>query len=177
MSTLEQRAMDILHLLADPDRFKKRLGDLQSQIDQAQVVIELVGLAREIETIRTRVEKERREAEEARNAARAEVANILKDGHVQAEGIIEAASKRGVELTNAAEAKVQDANDRQAQGQEKLAEGQRKEAELNEFEQSLQTQSSALQQKEIELDELQQQLLKEKSELATVSEQIKAVTG
>lgn len=174
---MEQRVMEILHLLADPPRFKKRLDQLQSQIDQAQSVIDLVGPAHEIEDIRARIDREKQEAEEAKQAARAEVEDILRDAEAEAEGVIESARKSAADLIDSADAKLKDANDRHAQGKQKLAESQRKETELRNLEETLQGQRAELTRKKIELDELETQLLKEKSDLAAVSERIKAVTG
>ena len=172
---LEQRTMEILHLLADPERFKKRLDQLQSQIDQAQSTIALVGPAQDIIRVREKIEADRVEIAEEKESMDAKRKGIVQEAESNAQEIVESAQMQAADLIGSADVKLKDANQRHALAQKHVVESQRVEAELVLREKRLTKDLLQFKLKQDEVAELEQSLLKEKSELAAVRDTLRFI--
>ena len=169
--------MQVLELLADPEKFKKALHTLKAEQKRLNERIQLAGKAGEILEIRGRIEHELADARGEKDAARDHAQATREKADLAAQKILAGAKREAAEMTDSAKAVLDDAQNRRAKSQENYAETQRTETLLVRREQNIQNMEAKVERQLAESDTLQAQLLKEKSRLATVSETLKAAVG
>jgi chromosome segregation ATPase len=169
--------MQVLELLADPEKFKKALHSLKSEQKRLNDRIALAGKASEILEIRGRIEHELDDAREEKDAARDHAKATRERADLESQKVLAGAKGEAAERIDSAQEVLDDAKRRQAKAQEELAEVQRTETLLVEREQHIQNMEATLKNQLAESDTIHKQLLKEKSELASVRETLKAAVG
>lgn len=177
-----------VELLADPKKLDRTLKSLQDAQDRAQKSIDLAGPAQEIIAIRAEVAILKEQAVDAKGQALLDAENIVEEGKIQAQLIVDKATQEaGRTISDAnsvagdAELKLSQASNQVAAVEHKLvqrgAELKKVEEGLTERAAALDTIEAALNVRDAELTKLNDSLLQEKTRLTGISEQLTAALG
>jgi cell division septum initiation protein DivIVA len=107
---VDDTGLDLVRLLADPVRLKEKLAQLQTAKDEAQAVVDLVGPASEVVSIREKIEADRQLTEDLLVDAKAQAEKIVQDARAEASRIIADAKEEAVSRLAQADAEVSRAN-------------------------------------------------------------------
>jgi chromosome segregation ATPase len=165
------------YLLEDSPRLAKRLETLQAAEERAKEAIALIGEASEIAQLRAQAAAERDEQDRLTAETRKECDDLLAAAKAEAGRVVELARETSQDMLTAAEKTLAAADMARSEAQGDVAEAGSIRQELAARETALDSERTRLQHLEDEVVQTQQQLLQEKSELASVREQINTILG
>ncbi len=169
---LTGETVDLLKILKNPKGFKKRLDQLETAETNAREMVALVAPAEDILRLKKAAVVFEQEAELLLINAREEAKQIIQRAEVTADTIMGDASAAALVVRNADQEMADRTEKLNTQAIAKLTELERKDQELTNKLSDLNHARSAVVQTEQDLESQKQLLLKEKSQLASVREQI-----
>jgi len=159
-----------LALLADPRLLAERIAQLEAAEEQANSVLKLIGPANEILEARQGMTKQLDGANEKANFIRNEAQEVLIAANAEAQKIVDTAEEEAKELLILAQARDDDAIDRQTAAQENLAETERETVRLQGLQEELVAREKEFDERQKILNEDQASLLQEKAQLTIICE-------
>lgn len=170
-----QSSFAALELLANPTQLQNKIDQLKAAEESAREQVALAGPASEILQIRGEIDGLKELAEDNYNGAKADAEVLLETAREEAAQIVANAQAEAGRVTAAIEVRASSSEEAHNQAMAALASAEKETRFLAQRADQLSNEREELDQREATLDSLNSELLQEKSQLASIREQISSV--
>lgn len=164
-----------LELLANPSQLQAKIDQLKAAEESARKQIDLAGPASEILQMRADIDGLKELAEDNYNGAKADAESLVERAREEAAQIVADAKADAERVSTAIQARAVESENAQNEAMATLAAAKKEETFLAQRAGQLSNERGALDVREADLDSLNSELLQEKSQLASIREQINSV--